>query len=60
MKIYKLKKKFKGYKRGTEFYLIAESEFIGVKEFTLRTKNLSNSITVSESELLSHFFLLKA
>ena len=60
MKIYKLKKKFKGYKRGTEFYLIAESEFIGVKEFTLRTKNLSNSIKVSESELLSHFFLLKA
>ena len=32
MKIYKLKRPFKEYKQGTLFYLIAHSEFIGVKE----------------------------
>lgn len=59
MKLYILKKQFKGYKKGAMFYLIAESEFIGVKEFVLRTKDLSNSISISESELLKHFIFLK-
>ena len=59
MKIYKLKKEFKGFSRGTEFYLIAASEFIGVKEFILRTKDLSNGISVNENELLAYFFLLR-
>ena len=57
--MYKLKKDSKGYKRGTEFYLIAASEFIGVKEFTLRTKDLGNGLTVNENELLRYFFILK-
>ncbi|MGV3467206.1 MAG: hypothetical protein ACO1OT_18185 [Heyndrickxia sp.] len=57
MKVYRLKRQFNGYKKGTQFYLIAESEFIGVKEFVLRTKDLKNSISISESELLKNFFL---
>lgn len=59
MKVYTLKKKFNGYKRGTQFYLITESEFIGVKEFVLRTKDLTNTISINESELLNHFVFLK-
>ncbi|PKR85368.1 hypothetical protein CWO92_09255 [Heyndrickxia camelliae] len=56
MKLYTLKRQFRGYKKGTQFYLIAESEFIGVKEFVLRTKDLKNSISVNESELIKNFF----
>jgi len=59
MKLYKLKKKFNGYKKGTQFYMIAESEFIGVKEFVLRTTDLSERISINESELLRNFIFLK-
>lgn len=59
MELYTLKKPFKGYKRGTQFYLIAESEFIGVKEFVLRTKDLKNSMSLNESEFLTYFSLIK-
>jgi len=58
MKLYRLKRKFNGYKKGTEFYLIAESEFIGVKEFVLRTKDLKNMILINESDLLKYFTLM--
>jgi len=58
MKVYKLKKNFRSFKKGTEFYLIAESEFIGVKDFVLRTKDLSTRISVGEKELHSHFTLM--
>jgi hypothetical protein len=58
MKLYRLNKQFKGFKKGTEFYLIAESEFIGVKEFVLRTTDLKNVISVNESEFLKNFILL--
>ena len=58
MKIYKLKNNFKGIKKGTQFYLIAESEFIGVKDFVLRTKDLSIRISINERELHNHFTLL--
>jgi hypothetical protein len=58
MKRYKLKNNFKGLKKGTQFYLIAESEFIGVKDFVLRTKDLSIRISISESELDRNFRLL--
>ncbi|WP_273127524.1 hypothetical protein ACNRWW_10320 [Metabacillus sp. HB246100] len=58
MKIYKLKKTFRNYKRGTHFYLIAESEFIGVKEFVFRTKDLVSRISVNEKEFLDYFVLL--
>ena len=58
MKIYKLKNNFKGFKKGTQFYLIAESEFIGVKDFVLRTKDLAIRISINEKELLNNFTLL--
>ncbi|MCC3357052.1 hypothetical protein [Bacillus sp. REN16] len=59
MKLYTLRKQFRGFKKGTPFYLIAESEFIGVKEYVLRTKDLTESITVSESEFLENFTFIK-
>ncbi|WP_059173983.1 hypothetical protein [Bacillus sp. FJAT-27445] len=59
MKLYTLKKDFKGYKKGTQFYLIAESEFIGVKEFVLRTIDLTGRVSINESELLKNFLFIK-
>ncbi|CRK84874.1 hypothetical protein [Neobacillus massiliamazoniensis] len=59
MKLYRLKRQFNGYKKGTQFYLVSESEFIGVKEFVLRTKDLTNRISINESELLKNFTFLK-
>jgi hypothetical protein len=59
MKLYTLKRQFKGYKKGTQFYLIAESEFIGVKEYVLRTEDLTKRITINEGELLKNFTFVK-
>ena len=59
MKLYKLKGQFKGFKKGTEFYLISESEFIGVKEYVLRTKDLKDKVAVNEKELIDYFFWLR-
>jgi len=59
MKMYKLKNNFKGFKKGTQFYLIAESEFIGVKDFVLRTIDLADRIAINEKELHNNFILLK-
>ena len=58
MKLYRLKRQFNGYEKGTEFYLIAESEFIGVKEFVLRTTDLRNTIIINESDLIKNFTLM--
>ena len=56
MKRYKLIKKYRDkYKKGTTFFLICESEFIGVKEFVLQTQNLDGKIILSEKELKDHF-----
>ncbi|ETI69396.1 hypothetical protein BAVI_07426 [Neobacillus vireti LMG 21834] len=59
MKVYRLKRKFNGYKKGSQFYLISESEFIGVKEFVLRTEDLTNRLSLNESELLKNFIFVK-
>jgi hypothetical protein len=59
MKLYKLKRRFKEYKRGSQFYLISESEFIGVKEFVLRTTDLKDRLSISEKELLENFTFIK-
>jgi len=59
MKVYKLKRPFRQFRQGTEFYLIAQSEFIGVKEFTLRTKDLNHTLVVNEREFLRYFAYLK-
>jgi hypothetical protein len=56
MKWYKLTKDYQDmYKKGTLFFVLSESEFIGVKEFVLQTKNLDGKIIVSEKELKEHF-----
>lgn len=60
MKVYKLKRQFQGFRKGTEFYLIAQSEFIGVKEFTLRTKDLNHTVIVNEREFLRCFTYMKS
>ncbi|WP_160720504.1 hypothetical protein [Bacillus sp. USDA818B3_A] len=59
MKVYKLKRQFVGYKKGTQFFLISESEFIGVKEFVLRTKDLAQKLSINESELHKNFIFIK-
>ncbi|MBD8067852.1 hypothetical protein [Bacillus sp. PS06] len=55
MKRFKLKDDFKGFKKGTQFYLVAESEFIGIKEFVFRTIDLSVRISTNEREMLHYF-----
>lgn len=55
MQMYVLKNDFKGITKGTTFYLIAESEFIGMKEFVLRSKDLSIRISITESEFRKNF-----
>ena len=59
MKLYRLNSQFRGFKRGTEFYLISESEFIGVKEYVLKTKDLRNKVSLNEKEFLRNFTLIK-
>jgi hypothetical protein len=58
MKRYMLKSDFKGLKKGTQFYLIAESEFIGVKEYVLRTSDLRIRISINDREFRNNFILL--
>jgi hypothetical protein len=56
MKRYRLMKDYRDiHKKGTIFFLISESEFIGVKEFVLQTKNLDGKIILSEKELKGFF-----
>ncbi|MFE8699943.1 hypothetical protein ACFYKX_04820 [Cytobacillus sp. FJAT-54145] len=60
MKKYKLRKAFKKkYKRGQTFYLVSQSEFIGVKEFVFRTEDLTDRISVTEKELGEYFIFLE-
>ncbi|TMU88359.1 hypothetical protein FGG79_03475 [Bacillus sp. BHET2] len=59
MKRYKLKIDFRGIQKGSHFYLIAESEYIGIKEYILRTTDLSTRLVISEREMENYFFLLK-
>lgn len=58
MKRYMLKSNFRGLKKGTELYLIADSEFIGVKEYVLRTIDLKVRLSINEKELRRNFILL--
>lgn len=60
MKVYKLKRQFGAFSQGTEFYLIAQSEFIGVKEYTLRTKDLNHTVIVNERKFLHYFRRVKS
>lgn len=56
MKRYRLIKNYRDiHKKGTIFFLISESEFIGVKEYVLQTKTLNGKIILSEKELKDYF-----
>ncbi|MBR8645914.1 hypothetical protein KEH51_23905 [[Brevibacterium] frigoritolerans] len=39
------------YKKGTKFFLISHSEFIGVKSYVLLAEDLKGKIEVTEEEL---------
>lgn len=43
------------YKKGTNFFLISHSEFIGVKSYVLLAEDLKGKIEVTEEELRSKF-----
>ncbi|USK53078.1 hypothetical protein LIS82_15795 [Cytobacillus solani] len=55
MKRYRLINEFKSYERGTKFYVVSESEFIGVKEYVLRTRDLKRRLIITEVELNRNF-----
>ncbi|WHY88605.1 hypothetical protein QNH39_12505 [Neobacillus novalis] len=59
MKVYRLNRQFNGYKKGAQFYLVSESEFIGVKEFVFLTEDLTNRISINESEVIKNFTYIK-
>ncbi|MGE7763303.1 hypothetical protein [Peribacillus sp. NPDC097895] len=56
MKMFKLIKDDPStYKKGTKFFLISHSEFIGVKSYVLLAEDLKGKIEVTEEELKSKF-----
>ncbi|MDZ5472862.1 hypothetical protein SM124_14105 [Bacillus sp. 31A1R] len=60
MKKFKLRKAFKKkYKKGQFFYLVSESEFIGVKEFVFRTEDLTERIVVTQKEFGDYFIFVE-
>ena len=59
MKVYRLKRQFNGFKKGVQFYLVSESEFIGVKEFVFVTEDFIHRISINESELIKNFAFIK-
>ncbi|WLR54738.1 hypothetical protein LC048_20390 [Mesobacillus subterraneus] len=58
MKKYMLKNDFRDFKKGAQFYLIAESEFIGIKEYVLRSGDLKIRLSINDSEFRKNFILL--
>lgn len=60
MKIYKLIEDYSNkYKKGTEFFVISDSEYIGVKSYVLQSEGMRGKIIVSEEELITKFVLQK-
>lgn len=60
MKLFKLIEDYRNiYKSGTRFFVISESEFIGVKSYVLQSETMSGKILVSEEELKNKFVSLK-
>jgi len=43
------------YKKGTKFFLISHSEFIGVKSYVLLAEDMKGKIEVTEEELMNKF-----
>ena len=46
------------YKKGTTFFVISDSEFIGVKSYVLQSENMREKIVVTEEELQTKFVSL--
>ncbi|MCK1986212.1 MULTISPECIES: hypothetical protein [Peribacillus] len=55
MKMFKLVEDDPAYKKGTKFFLISHSEFIGVKSYVLLAEDLKGKIEVTEEELRNKF-----
>lgn len=55
MKRYQLKRDFRGVKKGSCFYLVVESEYIGIKEYVMRTQDFSRRLILSEREMEKYF-----
>jgi hypothetical protein len=55
MKRYQLKRDFRGVKKGSSFYLVVESEYIGIKEYVVRTQDFSRRLIISEREMEKYF-----
>ena len=59
LKMYKLIVDYSDmYKRGTIFYVIADSKFIGVTSYVLQSEDMRGKIVISEEELKHKFVLL--
>lgn len=43
------------YKKGVNFFIIAESEFIGIKSYVLQTVDMKGKLFISEEELAKKF-----
>ncbi|MBA9029092.1 MULTISPECIES: hypothetical protein [Bacillaceae] len=59
MKLFKLIEDYRTmYKKGTKFFVISESEFIGAKSYVLQSEDMRGKIVVSEEELRKKFMSL--
>ncbi|MBD7936614.1 MULTISPECIES: hypothetical protein [Cytobacillus] len=55
MKKVRLIKDYQNFKKGTPFLVITESEFIGVKEYVLRTYDLHHRLLITDKEYATLF-----
>lgn len=56
MKMYKLTEDFSSvYKKGAKFFVISDSEFIGVKSYVLLSEDLRGKIEVTDDALKNKF-----
>ena len=61
MEMYKLTENYSSsYKKGTRFFLISHSEFIGVKSYVLMGEKTGGKLVVTEDELRRGFQNLKS
>ncbi|MFJ7747620.1 hypothetical protein [Peribacillus sp. NPDC097295] len=60
MKMYKLTEDFSLiYKKGARFFVVSDSEFIGVKSYVLLSEDLRGKIEVTDDELKNKFVSIK-
>ena len=60
MKRYKLIEDYSAiYKKGTIFYVIADSKFIGVISYVLQSEDMRGKIVISEEDLKRKFAPMK-